>query len=161
MIAPVVEFAAHVAEDVVLLVAAVAGVHDVVSLGHLVHKLEHLVSGRLAVIVEAYHDVAMHLGESCHDGGVLAKVPRQIDGHDARRLLCQGSDGACCSAVIGRAVVHEYDFEIIVGAQRSRPLDFFDNRTDGCRRAVTGYNAGNQGVSHGVSRTVLGRRKSF
>ena len=135
----VVDDRADVAPGGVLLVG-VFGVDHVVALFELFDELPHLVTGGLAVVVEAHHDLPRAVAKPRHDGRVLAEIFCKVDGSDALVVLRHVTQDF--KGIVRGAVVDQHEFRLIVRHLCHRAFQLLHDAADRVGGAVAGDHKG-------------------
>ena len=111
-------------------------VHHIVAFLQLVHELEGLRGGSLAVVIEANHVVAGGLPVASHQRGMLPEVLGEANSLDTGVFGGKLPDDL--PDVVGAAVVHQHNLVFGAGARRDGVADFLHDGADGVFAAVAG-----------------------
>ena len=137
----VVDAGAPVAESGMLLML-IGGVDHVIALLQLLKQLAHLIGGRLAVIVQADHNIPGAVVKTGHQRPVLTEVSGQVHGGDMTVLPCQGGDHS--KGVVRGAIVHQNDLIVVFRQRGHGTPDLIHHAADGVGGMIAGDNERNQ-----------------
>ena len=116
----------------------IPGIHHIRSVFNAGKQLAHFIGGRLSVIVQTDHDVALCLCKACHQGRMLSEIFGKID--TFYFIVCFANAPDDLKGIVRRAVIDQHNLIFVCWKRRHGFRNFVNDTAYGKRRFITGNN---------------------